>query len=496
VAAFCLVKFSLKGVRDQTFFILAQIFTMLKYLQTLFITCVLSVSAIAQNEPPILKIEGKTESINVFKFDDHLNILTVDRKKEGVELYAVNDKMEVVWKKAFPNKYLIVNKFKNRVVLLASNATEYRAILLDPANGTQLADKAIYTPQKNEFFGWRNLFTNDGMVLKLAIGSTLTPRTSNVLKLKELSTLSKLEIIEFDDQLEAISSIKVDTRNSTLINIVFNKAGDMFVGWIDGATLEIDKYDGGKNVLAGKLTTGVAPIDNYWGSADNFIRMAASSTDANAVYYGQSYKNENKDVEFGIGKFDFKTDEKVYNNQVLNKEYLKNAKKAFVPVNKKIDDVDLGEYNGYELRYMDDVDGTIVAALSSRSSTGSAISSNGSWAIEKSILLNAYDSKLGIKFQQFLPSRSAYPNINLISGFYHNKSKMYVVANNSVGLGGIKPVYGALDVNTGLWDKMDYLSRKDIGSSSYFDGKTILWYSNGFIMPYLISGVTMQQYNY
>lgn len=469
---------------------------MFKYLQTLLMAVLFGVGAYAQNDPPTLKIESKATAISTFKFDDHLNILSINKKKNGTEVLAINDKMEVLWKKEFDSPPLI-NRFKNHVVLLTGNENDYHIILLDALNGTPLTDKIIRPRSKGDYWEWQSLYTNNGTVLKLALGITIvTKKPQSRLEMKDLTTLSKLEIIDLNEQLDVTGSVKPDVNNTTLINISFNQAGDMFIGWLDGGTLEIDKYAAGKNVLSGKLTTGVPLLKSHIMSAADYIKVVPSSTDANAVFYGLTYENEKNDIEFGLGKFDFKTNQKLFNNQVINKEYLKSAKEKFVPVNKKIDDVNLGRYSDYQLRYMEDVDGTIVAAMSSQSAASSQISNSGLWFMEGALLINGYDGNLGAKFQQFLPSYTEIPNVYLNKGYYHNKSKLYVVGNNKQGVNSKEPTYGVLDAATGKWDKMENLSRKGVRDSPYFDGKTILWYGDRFIIPYLSPEVTLQLNNY
>jgi hypothetical protein len=103
---------------------------------TAFVTALLfSVIVYAQNDPKLTKIDIKAHALSALRFNDHLCILTVDKGKSGVDLIAIDDKQEIIWRKELDTHPNAVDKFKGKAVIFLIGKTDYRAMLLDPANG-------------------------------------------------------------------------------------------------------------------------------------------------------------------------------------------------------------------------------------------------------------------------------------------------------------------------------------------------------------------------
>lgn len=211
--------------------------------------------------------------------------------------------------------------------------------------------------------------------------------------------------------------------------------------------------------------------------------------------------NQDKDAELGIGKFDFSTGKKYFVAEAFDKAHVKMLQKSFVPLNKKIDDADLGPRSGLHLRYLTETNGVLIAALTSRYLT---TGSYGIWNTENSVLINGYDENLNTKFQQILPIKYTVPNNFLPFGYHAAKNKLYVVGNTKSGLTTLNGVYGCLDINTGKWDKMYVLSKKKISNTDYADGDVILWFNDNYLVPYFEAkglmknkfNITLQQNSY
>jgi hypothetical protein len=488
---------------------------MIKTLLTYLILLFLPLLTLAQNEPPLMEdfIEGARD-VNTFAMNDHVNILQINKDNENFDLMAVNDKMQVLWTNTFTGYALSVDKFKDKIVALVStdhsffkgSNDTYKAYLVDPANGKLIVEKVIYTGP-NEYRCFAQLNTGKGAFMKLAVRQTGLKRSIKVALPGPLAFFSirsynrqgiqttAMQILDFDEKLNVTSTITPIISNGTYISTDWNKQGDMFVSWLNGPSVEVYKYDAGKTSPSAQMTASVTfKEDKDNDPSDNVIFKP--SDDGKTLYYTMLYKNLDKDLEFGIGKLDFSTNKKDYTAQLLTKKYLKSIKKSFVPVNKDIDDVDMGSPGGMSIRYMDEIDGKIVTALSSRTMQSSSINSYGVWRIEDATLLIGYDTDFKQKFQTVLPSGYAVPERNLATGYHFVKNKLYVLANNKSGMRTIKGMYGVLDVNTGQWEKMTMLSKKHISNSDFMDGASILWFGSNYIVPYFKpKGLMQSKYN-
>ncbi|MBD1364173.1 hypothetical protein IDJ77_10165 [Mucilaginibacter sp. ZT4R22] len=492
--------------------------TLLITVLTLFTT----IAVLAQNDDPLI-MEDFAKGIkgsNTFAFNDHLNVMQVTTDDDKFDLVAVNDKLEIVWRTSLAGYGIKTDKFQNKIVALASSdhsffkgtTNTFLAYVIDPANGKVLAEKVVYK-STNDLVEFPQMYTGDGAFFKLAVRQSGFARKIHVgIPIYSLFTMNSytreynetrnLQVIEYNDKLDSISAFKPVISNGTFISLAWNKHADMFIGWLNGPTIEVYKYDAGKTKPSNMLTADVVfKEDKSIIPSEHF--MLKPSDNSNVLYYSMIYVNEDKDGELGIGKLDFATNKKLYVAQALDKATLKAIKKSFVPVNKKIDDVDMGYGKGMKLLYMDELDGKVVTAIASHSTRASAIS-NGVFMIENSILINAYDQNLALKFQNVLPTGYIYPSRHLKTSFHFNKNKLYMVSNAKTGMTTLSGLFSILDIGNGQWDKMEYLSKKHISNSDYSDGSSVLWFSNNFIVPYLSpkmfsatkTDVTLQLNNY
>ncbi|OOQ60974.1 hypothetical protein [Mucilaginibacter pedocola] len=469
-------------------------------------------------------IEDFAESIkgsNSFAFNDHLNVMQISTDDDKFDLVAVNDKFEVVWKTSLAGYGIKTDKFQNKVIALAANdhsnmkgtTNTFLAYVIDPANGKVLAEKVVYK-SSNDLVEFPQMYTGDGAFFKLAVRQSGFARKIHVgipfyslftanSYAREYNETRNLQVIEYNDKLDSVSAFKPVISNGTFISLGWNKHADMFIGWLNGPTIEVYKYDAGKTKPSNMLSADVVfKEDKSVVPSEHF--MLKPSENSNVLYYGMMYVNQDNDGELGIGKFDFSTNKKLYATQALDKASLKAIKKNFTPVNKKIDDVDMGYGKGMTLLYLDELDGKVVAAIASRSKRASSINNYGVYMIQNSMLINAYDQNLVLKFQNVLPSDYIYPTRYLKTSFRFNNNKLYILSNAKTGMYSISGILSILDISTGQWDKMEYLSKKHIGNSDYADGGSVLWFGSNFMVPYLSTksfapnraDVTLQLNNY
>src|SRR4051812_31123802 len=94
---------------------------MIKTLLTYLSLLLLPLFALAQTEPQVLEDFAKSiKAINTFAFNDNLNVMQVSVDDENFELIAVNEKMQVIWRTPLAGYGIKTDKFKNKIVALAS----------------------------------------------------------------------------------------------------------------------------------------------------------------------------------------------------------------------------------------------------------------------------------------------------------------------------------------------------------------------------------------
>jgi hypothetical protein len=472
--------------------------TLFTYLTILFLPLLAS----AQNEP--LVIEDFIKSVktsNTFAFNDHLNIMQVSMEDENFDLVAVNDKMQVVWRTSLAGYGIKTDKLKGKIIALASadhsnmkgTNNTFVAYVVDPANGKVLATKTVYK-SSDEYVEIPQMYTGEGEFFKLAVRQTGYKRKIHVgvpiVSLftmsglyKEMNDTRALQVVEYNDKLDSVKAFKPVISSGLFISLAWNKHADMFISWLNGPSIEVYKYDAGKTAPSNQMAVPVNFEVSKSAVVSDYLYMQPAEN-ANLLYYSLIYKNQNKDPELGVGKLDFATNKKSYVVQVLDKASLKAIKKSFAPVNKDLDDVDLGNGNGMSVKYMTETGGRVVVGISSNYSVSSSVSRGGMYMCEDALLLSGFDQDLQLKYQQVLPVNSSYPNIRLKTGYHVDKNKLYVIANTKKGFTTNLGVYGVLDINTGKWDKMERLSKKHLDNGSHSAGASILWFGNNFIVPY------------
>jgi hypothetical protein len=476
---------------------------------------------VAQDGPVLYKdFYNGIKAAKSFVFDDHVNIMQVNTDNENFDIVAINDHMQVLWKTSFEGFAFTAAKFKGKIIAVAStdhntvkgSNNTYKAYLIDPANGKLLAEKVIFNGT-DDYMEYPSVFTGDGAYFKFCVRKSGLERRLHVglpgifgiLSInkygREFNETSELDVISINEKLEPSSNLKLPIANGTMITWCTNKQADLFIAWLNGPSIEVYKYTDGSNKPVKQLNADVTfKLDENIIPSEH-LQLLASVSNNNVLYYGVTYLNQDNDAELGIGKFDFSTGKKFFVTEAFDKAHVKTLQKTFVPVNKKIDDADLGSRDNLHLRYLAETGGVLVAALTSRSSRSG---SQGMWMIENAVLINGYDESLKTKFQQILPSSYVVPNILLPLGYHVAKNKFYVVDNNKHGINTLNAVYGCLDVSTGKWDKMDELSKKKIANPDWSSGSAILWFADSYVIPYFSPkglmqnkfDITLQQNNY
>jgi hypothetical protein len=479
-----------------------------------------TIAVLAQNDdPPIMEdFANGIKGSNAFAFNEHLNIMQISTGDESFDLVAVNDKLQVVWRTSLAGFGIKTDKFKGKIVALASTThsnikgtnNTFEAYVVDPDNGKVLVDKIVYKSD-DDYVEYRQMYTGDGAFFKLAVRQTGYRRKIHIgipfydwfsdRYAREYNETRKLQVVEYNDKLDSVSSFKPVRSNGLFVSLSWNKHADMFISWLNGPSIEVYKYDAGKTTPSNQLTVPVS-FEIKDSAIPSRILFTCPSDNSNVLYYGLIYRNQDKDAELGIGKLDFEGGKKAYVSQVIDKASLKALKKGFVPINKKVDDIDMGYAGGMNIKYITEADGKLLVALSANAIYSSQAGST--FYIEYSLIVNAYDKDLNLRFQQVFPASSYYPNRQVSTGFHVAKNKLYLVANSKKGMRSNVGVFGILDLSNGQWLKTEELSKKHISNIDYSEGPSVLWFGDSYIVPYFSqkmfsavkSDVTLQLNNY
>lgn len=462
--------------------------------------------ASAQNEPQVIEDFIKdVKTSNTFAFNDHLNIMQVSMDDENFDLIAVNDKMQVLWRTSLAGYGIKTDKLKGKIIALASadhstmkgTNNTFVAYVVDPANGKVLANKTVYK-SSDEYIEYPQMYTGEGAFFKLAVRQTTYKRklhlagpamsifTTGDYMRKGLDATRAFKVVEYDDKLDSVKVFNLAISSGTFVSLAWNNHADMFISWLNGPSIEIYKYDADKTTPSNQLTVPVTFKTRGDAVVSEYLYLKPAEN-RDELYYSIVYSNQNKDSELGIGKLNFLTGKKTYVVQILNGTNLKALKKAFIPINKDLDNIDFGDTRLMVVKYMNEISGRLIVAVASDYSeamgTANSVSVN-YYRREGALLINGFDQDLQLKYQQLLPANSSYPDFWLQTGYHVNKNKLYIVANKKRGSSSPFGVYGVFDITAGKWDKMERLSKKNLDSRSYSAGESILWFTNNFIVPY------------
>ncbi len=455
----------------------------------------LPVFALAQNDPQVYKyLTPKIMGIvgTPFKLNDHTYVIQTNIDDENFELIAINDKMGVLWRTTLKGYAIGAGKFKGQILAVATAgysitkgiANPYTGFLINSQTGKAIQQNVIYTStyQKKE---WAKIFfsANDGF--SLVIGLTDNGTTFPGTEIAYIDT-KDITVIDLNEKLEAIN-IKHIVPNGGFVGVTANNKNDLFTFVIqEDKTLQVSKYESGKTVSSGSVIQDInlnnksdIKYNNPFAGRSTFEDNAwscASSTDQNVVYFAAAHKNSNRDRELTVCKINFNNKTCQLTSEPLEGKQFRSIEKNYVPFDKKLDKptIDGGEYMA--VRFVAENNGILIVAFADESIQESA----SKFFRDNSIIINGYDVNLKQKFQKIMPSLSDWQRA-LHADYHFENNSLYVIANT--GKRSKETIYGQLDLTTGNWLKQEMLDRKGIGTQEFTD-KNILWFTNGFIVPY------------
>ncbi|RZK44046.1 MAG: hypothetical protein EOO61_04545 [Hymenobacter sp.] len=486
------------------------------------IVLLLPMLGMSQSEPAVYKDFGNNirQYTCSFPFDEHLAISQINTDNENFDLVAINDHMETRWKVSLSGYAMKAARVADKIIAVAvtdytffkGKGSCYKGYIIDPADGKVLTEKILYEGSA-EYMEFPALLTGSGASFKLGIRQSAVKRKVHTplpgpLALFSLNSYGKqyqetksLTVLDFNDRLEIVGSLKPVIYNGPLIGMEAGAQGDVFVAWLKEGHITVDHYNLGKQAAPVQLTSGLELSENNGFLFDSDILFFPSATSKSMLYYSLMYVNAEKDHELVVGKMDFTSGKAILVKEAFSKDHVKSLEKAFIPVNTKMNKADIGGPRGLDVRYLAEANGKVVVTVSAKELQ---VGARTSWIEERSILINGYDTDLGLRFQQFLPAQYIYIGGSIPTGYHTSGNKFYSIANDKRGMATLNGLYGVLDLNSGKWDKMEWLSKRKIGGFDYADAPDAFWFVDSFVLPYCgkkgIMGdkrdITLQQNSY
>jgi len=459
----------------------------------IYLTLLTPLTVFAQNDAPVSKkfYKGASAVPKVLILNDQVNIIGVQAGKKNADVMAVNDHMETLWTTPLTGAEITIEKFKDKIVAIttddeAKDVAITTAFILDPKTGKVLLEKKILETKK-DYLTEKQIFNGDGKYLKISLRETGFKNTLHIGTVfsnpyKTMNETRDISVIECDDQLNP-KQYKLDLRDGTLENITADINGNFILSWINQNHLEIVKYGAGSNTAIASIKTDLPYEANKNYDPFHSLYFISSTANANMMYAAAIFSNADNKTELSIGKFDFATGKTNFTEEIFTSDHLKSLVKAFVPINKKMDAPQFDSKKSLGIRYFKEAGNTLVASVSARTTEPSSISS-GAWMLESSFLLNIYDADINLKTQQFLPVSYSVPEITLPTEYHYNDGKLYVIGNDKTGGMSLKAVYGVLNLQSGQWEKLDWLSKKNLGGGDPVLSNSTMWFKNSFISPY------------
>jgi hypothetical protein len=302
---------------------------------------------------------------------------------------------------------------------------------------------------------------------------------------------SDFEILGFDANLDVQSTVKPVLEPGYFIGAAINKAGDVFLMTnYEQDIMKIARYESGKTKPAKVLQLPISMGDDVFANlTDNYF--FPSKDDPMVVFTAMTYQNQGKDRELAVAKYNFRDGTVGRDIEVMDKDYLKQLKKSYVPFDKKYDDVDLGPTSGMEIKNVMEYKGKLIVALSSYQVRNNTYT-NGSSSYTNSsikafdILVNLYDEKTNLQFQQIIPR--IYTSLGAVwlgVGMHCKNDMLYLIANNDKGIFGFKSLFGQIDLKTGAIANIAGISKEGIKNGYSADPYSSLWFDNQLILSYM-----------
>lgn len=456
-----------------------------------------------QNAPVVKQfLKNVKEITRVLEYNDNVRILQVNNSNDDFDVVAINENMEELWRTNLKGYALTLANFKGKVLAVAatdygtfkSNNNTYKGFIINGKTGNVEFEKLIFDGQQEKSMVPAFFSSKDGSNFKIVVRQNNVARRMHMglpgpLALIAIHSIesdylatSDLMVLDVDDKLNVTSTLKPAIDEGYFADVASGRTGDAVIAWMSGGSIKLVKYNQNAKSAQGEITEDleVSNIDDKRDCQN--LKLIASKT-PDVYYTAIVIKNTRKEWALAVTKFNFKDKSKKTTYVEYNKQNVKALEKAYKQTDKKIDKPGFGPEKDFDIRNITEIDDKLLVSLSARYVQTGTYSSA---LIERSMLINAFDTNLDLQFQQQLPSSSLNLILYINSGFHVAKDGLHVAAVYDK----TKAIVGTLNVTTGEWDKMEVLDRKKI-DANYPDTSNTIWFADSFIMPYAdLKGIT------
>ncbi len=420
-------------------------------------------------------------------------IISVAMKKKEYGIACLNDK-GVKWITNLDDKPERILLFRKNILVIFYSKKVYRASLINPSNGKILVSKDIYTAD-SDYYQTVSYFTgNKGDFFKLSVRSTLVKKGVKIVPfyigmkniLRNLQKYSRIETIGFTDDLSITSKDVIEPATPPgYFSSVCDAKGNIVIGSYDNNAnnLFFSKYQTGNLSPVGSIRVPIEPRNDD--AVESFMLQQSDRND-DIVFFGISYKNDDKDYVIELNKLDFKAGKYISTKDVLDKKYLKSLESSFTPINKDDDKPDMKDLNSWLdiTKVYEQDDKIIVCKESSTMYPRNSPSGSDSYRWESGIV-SIYDNTLQKRLDQVISND--YNNMTPEGGGFeyriHN-NKLLILGNHEYHYGYYHTYIWQLNLTTGKLEKKIELEKDGLKKISFIKPSETIWFKNAFMLTY------------
>jgi len=463
------------------------------------IILIVKFNALAQTQINVIKkpawnIKTSYDSKYGSKLDIAGNALAmiVDVPKADFAVVIVDDKLNqksITPLSGFP---MAIGKFKNSILVVASSdrsfltsfENKFIGYLLDETTGKLIMQKIIYEGKKDYFEQPDFFFSEDGSYFKMSVRLTNMKRTIHFgSTAKEFKSSQSYTIIEYNSNLEQAQKMEPQMPAGDTWNASCAKDGTFIISTFDTENRKIN--------IATYLSSNPKPlkvvsmpIDLYKDKDDEVSSITCASSKTPLInYVALFYRNSNKEFSSYIARVDFNTGTYILAKEIFDNDHIKALRKSFVPVNKKIDDIEFKNPKYMNIRHLEEYNDKLLVSIASKYTMSSQYQTI---TFDGSVLMNIYDQALKPLYYQFIP-RNYKSQLSEGSKVSYNlkDNVLRILANQQDGLLSVSTIYTEMDLNSGKINKMNFIPKNDIKSSYYANTEAVSWLNESFITPFV-----------
>lgn len=449
----------------------------------------------AQSQPDYKKnfIKRINGISGVLKIDSDVNLLSIQTGEHTYRLCALNYEMETLWKLTIKEEIIASGMFNGNILIVTNpekpnnGLDRYLGYLINQHTGKVLIHKEIYsTITYNEKVGYPLIATN-GAFFKLMVRT----RAANEKYVymgehdRGYNLSDDFIVFDFDEKLSVKRSFNPQADDGEYIGSAINRRGDVLLATLrdTGRLITVYRYssDSTQKPLMLCQTANVYNRRGYVAYHSPQLKIYPSALDNDVAYYGFVYENMDKEVALNVTKLNFTTNTSKISNTIINLKYLLALKVKLDTTRATYDNsAKFGHPLMYDLHYLNDESGTLINSISGSYAYGGIhepVYFNG-----YSPIITAYDGNMNIKYNKVVPINYANTLRPVNPGYFTRDNTLKVIAYSSEEP--FKTKYYELDIITGTLFRENppyYVRQKQDGLP---DGGNILWYNNGFILPY------------